>query len=70
MRKKYHRETEIVRILRDAETSVLSIQEYARSKNISEQTFYHWCSKYGNMAEPEVKRLKQLEIGLGTMLGA
>jgi putative transposase len=29
--------------------------------NISEQTFYRWKSKYGDMPVSEVRRLKELE---------
>lgn len=49
MRKKHHSETEIVRILREAETRALLRQEYAHSKNISEQTFCKWSEKNGQV---------------------
>jgi len=62
MRKKRHAESEIVKILREAETSGQSVQDFVRQKGVSEQTFYRWRKKYGGMTEDEAKRLKQLEV--------
>ena len=35
--------------------------DVCRKHNISEQTFYRWKSKYGDMPVSEVRRLKELE---------
>lgn len=53
-------EEQIIRILKEHEggkKAVDIVSEY----NITEQTFYHWKSKYGGMDVSEAKRLKQLE---------
>jgi len=46
MKKTYHTTEQIIRILREAETSGQSNEEVCRQRNISPQTFYHWKSKY------------------------
>ncbi len=46
--KKTRRTTEqIIRILRDAESSGKKAEEVCRANNISTQTYYRWKSKYG-----------------------
>ena len=60
MKGKTHSTEEIIRILRQAdggETALSVCREY----NISEQTFYHWKKKYGDMDLADAKRLKELE---------
>ena len=53
-------ESQIAFILRQAEEGV-SIGEVCRKAGISEQTFYRWRKKYGELMPSQVKRLKQLE---------
>jgi putative transposase len=36
-------------------------KEIVREYGISEQTFYRWKSKFGDMSVSEAKRLKELE---------
>lgn len=38
-----------------------TVAEAVRQAEISEQTYYKWCSKYGGMNVSEAKRLKELE---------
>jgi len=60
--KKTRRTTEqIIRILRDAETSGRKTEEVCRAHNISAQTFYRWKSKYGGLDLKEARRLRALE---------
>jgi putative transposase len=60
--KKTRRTTEqIIRILRDAETSGRKTEEVCRTHNISAQTFYRWKSKYGGLDLEEARRLRALE---------
>ena len=37
------------------------LQERVRAHGVSETTYYAWKRKYGSMAEPDVKRLMELE---------
>ena len=53
-------EEQIIRILKEHEGGKKAV-DIVREYNITEQTFYHWKSKYGGMDVSEAKRLKQLE---------
>ncbi|MBT4978740.1 MAG: transposase [Gemmatimonadetes bacterium] len=50
----------MVRILRQADGGETA-QAVCRTHNISEQTFYRWKKKYGDMELADAKRLKELE---------
>jgi putative transposase len=54
-------DTQIITILREAETGQLTIEALCRKHAISEATFYRWRSKYGGMNASDVTRLKELE---------
>jgi len=58
--KKRFSENQIIQILREAERAE-SIREVCRQHSITEQTFYRWRKKYGDMNVSEVKRLRELE---------
>ena len=60
-KQKRHTAEQIIRLLREAETSEKSVQEFVREKGISDQSFYRWKKKYGGMNTDEAKRLKMLE---------
>lgn len=53
-------ESEIFRILKEAETGI-PIKELSRKYGITEQTFYRWRNKYGGMELSEIKKMKALE---------
>jgi len=53
-------EEQIIRVLKEHEGGKKAA-DIVREYNITEQTFYHWKSKYGGMDVNEAKRLKQLE---------
>jgi putative transposase len=38
-----------------------SIKEVCRKRGITEQTFYRWRRKYGNLEVKDVRRLRELE---------
>ena len=61
MKKTHHTTEQIIRILREAESSWQSHEAICREHNISSQTFYRWKSKYGGMGLTEVQRLRELE---------
>ena len=61
--KKRFTEEQIVRVLQEGREG-MAPSDVCRKHNISEQTFYRWKSKYGDMQVSEVKRLKELERGL------
>ena len=60
MKKSRFTEERIAFALRQAETGTLA-RDVCRKMGISEQTFYRWKKKFGEMAPSEIKKLKQLE---------
>lgn len=58
--KKRRKAEEIIRILRDIESSP-RVQEAVKRHNISDATYYIWKKKYGGMSIDEAKRLKAYE---------
>ena len=59
--KKRFSDEQIVAILREAEAGQKTAAEVCRSHGISEPTYYTWKRKFSSMAEPDVKRLRELE---------
>ena len=57
--KRYTTEDKI-RILREVDGGK-TVLDICRERNIAEQTFYRWRSKYGALKEDEAIRLKTLE---------
>jgi putative transposase len=60
MRKSRFSETQIVEILKDAESGV-PVADLLRKHGISKATFFKWRSKYGGASVSDVKRLRELE---------
>ena len=52
---------QIVRILREQETSGLPVSSFLRRYGASRETFYRWRRKYGGLTESEASQLKRLE---------
>ncbi len=48
MKRKRSTTEQIIAILRQADTGK-TVQEICRGNNVSEQTFYRWGKKYGNL---------------------
>jgi putative transposase len=61
MKKKRYSEEQIVRILLEAEKQEKSISEFCKLSGVSEQSYYRWKKKLGDMSVPDVKRLRVLE---------
>ncbi len=60
MRKSRFSESQIVAILKEAETGV-PIADIIRKHGISRATYSNWKSKYGGATVSELKRLHELE---------
>lgn len=60
MKKKRFTETQIVKILKEAEDGV-PLQDLARKHGFSQSTYYNWKAKYGGMETSDISRLKELE---------
>lgn len=58
--KKRFSEEQIVKILAEHKTGK-TVKEISRVYSISENTFYIWKQKYGEMTSKEIVRLRQLE---------
>lgn len=59
--KKRFSEEQIVAILHEAEAGEKTVEQICREHGVSQPTYYTWKRKYGAMAEPDVKRLRELE---------
>ena len=57
--KKRYKEEQIAFALRQAESGA-PVSEIIRKMEVSEQTFYRWKKKFGNMDLPELRHLRQL----------
>jgi putative transposase len=60
MRKSKFSETQIVAMLKDAESGV-PVADLTRKHGVSKATFFKWRSKYGGATVSDVKRLRELE---------
>jgi putative transposase len=61
MRKSKFSETQIVGILKDAESGV-PVADLLRKHGVSKATFFKWRSKYVGATVADVKRLRELEV--------
>ena len=61
MKQKRHKPDEIIRFLREGDSSDLNQEAFCRQKQISIVTLHRWRKKYGQMDETDAKRLKALE---------
>jgi putative transposase len=66
MRKSKFSETQIVGIMKDAESGV-PVGDLLRQHGVSKATFFKWRSKYGGASVSDVKRLRELEAENATL---
>lgn len=63
--KKRFTEEQIIGFLREAETG-MPVKDLCRQHDFSEASYDLWCSKFGGMSVPDVKRLKELKTCMAT----
>ena len=61
MKQKRFKPEQIIQILHEAECRTSTIGELCRNHGVSEQSFYRWRNKYGQMSVSEARRLRELE---------
>jgi putative transposase len=66
MKKTRFTETQIIGILKEADTGI-QVKETCRKHGISDATYYNWKSKYGGMSASDLKRLKEMERELSQL---
>lgn len=66
MKKARFTETQIVAILKEADSGV-PVKDVCRKYEISDATYYNWKSKYGGMEASDLKRMRELERELSQM---
>ena len=66
MKKTRFTETQIIAILKEADSGVL-VKDICRKHGISDATYYNWKSKYGGMSASDLKRLKEMEKELSQL---
>jgi len=54
-------ETQIIGILKEADSGVTTVRDLCRKHGISDGTYYKWKSKYGGLDTSDLKRLRELE---------
>jgi len=60
MKKSKYNESQIISILKEAESGV-PVTELCRKHGMSDASFYNWRAKYGGMDVSMMKRMKELE---------
>ena len=61
MRRKRFSTEQIIKILNEAQIGI-TVKDLCRKYGISEQTFYNWRNKYGDMDINDARKLRVLEV--------
>ena len=61
MKRKRFTDEQIIRILKEAEREDKTVAEVCREHGVSENSFYRWRRKLGELSVPELRRLRELE---------
>ncbi len=61
MKRSRFTETQIIGVLKEADSGSTTIRELCRKHGISDGTYYKWKSKYGCLDASDLKRLRELE---------
>lgn len=61
MKRSRFTETQIIAILKEADSGATTIREVCRKHGVSDGTYYKWKSKYGGLDASDLKRLRELE---------
>ena len=61
MKRSRFTETQIIAILKEADSGATTIREVCRKHGFSDGTYYKWKSKYGGLDASDLKRLRELE---------
>jgi putative transposase len=61
MKKSKFSDEQIVTVLQEAATGVMTQSDVCRKHGISENTFYIWKRRFAGMTTEDVRRLKELE---------
>ena len=62
MKRKRFTTEQIIRILNEAQLGI-TVKDLCRKYGISEQRFYNWRNKYGDMDINDARKLRPLEVG-------
>lgn len=61
MKRSRFTETQIIGILKEADSGLSTVKDICRKHGISDATYYKWKSKYGGLEASDLKRLRELE---------
>ena len=68
MKKTRYTERQIIKVLHEVEGGRM-IKDVCREYRISDATYYNWKSKYGGVTASDIKKFKELEIGMKKLQG-
>jgi len=61
MKRSKFSESQILSILKEGESGVLTVPDLCRKHSVGQSTYYKWKSKYGGMDASDLQRMRELE---------